>query len=109
MIIYGLETCPLCQRAKKTLEDNGKSISFRDIRSNPLNDVELNELINEFGDRLVDRKSNDYRSLNVWLKNSEVDAQISSQPKVMSRPIIRNKNNFYIGWDDEIKSQILSF
>ena len=77
MIIYGLETCPLCQRAKKTLEDNGKSISFRDIRSDPLNDVELNELINEFGDRLVDRKSNDYRSLNVWLKNSEVDAQIS--------------------------------
>lgn len=86
-----------------------KSISFRDIRSNPLNDVELNELINEFGDRLVDRKSNDYRSLNVWLKNSEVDAQISSQPKVMARPIIRNKNNFYIGWDDEIKSQLLSF
>ncbi|MDB2650772.1 hypothetical protein N9Y69_02265 [Amylibacter sp.] len=109
MIIYGLETCSLCQRAKKTLEDNGKSISFRDIRSNPLNDVELNELINEFGDRLVDRKSNDYRSLNVWLKNSEVDAQISSQPKVMARPIIRNKNNFYIGWDDEIKSQLLSF
>lgn len=96
-------------KGEKTLEDNGKSISFRDIRSNPLNDVELNELINEFGDRLVDRKSNDYRSLNVWLKNSEVDAQISSQPKVMARPIIRNKNNFYIGWDDEIKSQLLSF
>ncbi len=107
MIIYGLETCSLCQRAKKTLEENGKSVSFRDVRSNPLNDAEINELIYEFGDKLVDRKSNDYRSLSVWLKNSEVDAQISSQPKVMVRPIIRNNNNFYLGWDDEIKSQLL--
>ena len=82
MIIYGLETCTLCQRAKKTLEDNGISVSLRDVRAEPLLETELIELINEFGDRLVDRKSNDYRSLSLWLRNSEVDVQISSQPKV---------------------------
>ena len=80
MIIYGLETCTLCQRAKKTLEDNGISVSLRDVRAEPLLETELIELINEFGDRLVDRKSNDYRSLSLWLRNSEVDVQISSQP-----------------------------
>ena len=54
MIIYGLETCTLCQRAKKTLEDNGISVFLRDIRADPLLETELIELINEFGDRLVD-------------------------------------------------------
>ena len=88
MIIYGLETCTLCQRAKKTLEDNGISVFLRDVRAEPLLETELIELINEFGDRLVDRKSNDYRSLSLWLRNSEVDVQISSQPKVMHLSLI---------------------
>tara|TARA_B100000768_G_scaffold60991_1_gene59078 strand:- start:2047 stop:2370 length:324 start_codon:yes stop_codon:yes gene_type:complete len=107
MIIYGLETCTLCQRAKKTLEDNGISVFLRDVRAEPLLETELIELINEFGDRLVDRKSNDYRSLSLWLRNSEVDVQISSQPKVMHRPVIKNKNKFYLGWDDAIKNELI--
>ena len=41
MIIYGLETCTLCQRAKKTLEDNGISVFLRDIRADPLLETEL--------------------------------------------------------------------
>ena len=90
MKIYGLSTCAICQRARKALEAEGRDVSFRDVRAEPLSEAELGELIAEFGDRLVDRKSNDYRALNDWLKNSEADAQISAQPKVMTRPIIRD-------------------
>ena len=74
MKIYGLSTCVVCQRACKTLEAEGIEIEFRDVRSDPLSESELNELLNEFGDRLVDRTTNDYRSLNDWLKNSESEA-----------------------------------
>ncbi|MFZ7090040.1 arsenate reductase family protein [Primorskyibacter sp. 2E233] len=107
MIIYGLSTCAVCQRARKALEAEGKDVSFRDIRSEPLSASELAELVVEFGDRLVDRKSNDYRALNDWLKNSEAEAQIQAQPKVMARPVIRDGNAFYLGWDEAVQKALL--
>lgn len=107
MIIYGLSTCAVCQRARKALEAEGKDVSFRDIRSEPLSASELAELVVEFGDRLVDRKSNDYRALNDWLKNSEAEAQIQAQPKVMARPVIRDGDAFYLGWDEAVQKALL--
>jgi arsenate reductase-like glutaredoxin family protein len=108
MMIYGLTTCALCQKARKALEADGKDVDFRDIRADPLSEGELAELIAEFGDRLVDRKSNDYRGLNDWLKNSETEAQISAQPKVMARPVIRDRNRFFLGWDETVQKALLS-
>jgi arsenate reductase-like glutaredoxin family protein len=107
MIIYGLNTCAICQKARKALEAEGRDVSFRDIRAEPLSEAELAELIVEFGDRLVDRKSNDYRALNNWLKNSEAEAQISAQPKVMARPVIRDRDMFYLGWDEAVQKALL--
>jgi arsenate reductase-like glutaredoxin family protein len=107
MMIYGLSTCAICQRARKALEAEGKDVEFRDIRAEPLSETELEELIQEFGDRLVDRSSNDYRSLNDWLKNSEAEAQIAAQPKVMARPVIRNQDKLYLGWDEAVQDALL--
>ena len=107
MIIYGLNTCSTCQRARKALEAEGKEVSFRDIRAEPLSEAELAELIAEFGDRLVDRKSNDYRGLNDWLKASEAEAQISAKPKVMTRPVIRDRNILYLGWDEAVQRALM--
>lgn len=107
MLIYGLNTCPICQKARKALESEGKEVSFRDVRAEPLNEVELAELIVEFGDRLVDQKSNGYRALNDWLKNSEAEAQIFAKPKVMARPVIRDQGMLYLGWDDAVQKALL--
>ncbi|WP_448325763.1 arsenate reductase family protein [Sulfitobacter sp. M13] len=107
MMIYGLQTCATCQNARKALEANGITVAFRDVRADPLSEAELSELIAEFGDRLVDRKSNDYRALNNWLKNSEAEAQIAAQPKVMARPVIRDGDTFFLGWDDAVQEALL--
>jgi len=108
MIIYGLSTCSDCQKAQKILEAAGNTITFRDVRAEPLTEIELDELLVEFGDRLVDRTTNDYRALSTWLKNSETNAQISSKPKVMARPVIRTKDRFYLGWTDEVQQALLA-
>lgn len=108
MLIYGLNTCAICQKARKALEANSNDVSFRDIRAEPLSEDELSELINEFGDRLVDRSSNDYRALNDWLKNSEADAQIAARPKVMTRPVIRDQDMLYLGWDEAVQKALLN-
>ena len=107
MKIYGLSTCVVCQRACKTLEAEGIEIEFRDVRSDPLSESELSELLNEFGDRLVDRTTNDYRSLNDWLKNSESEAQISARPKLMARPVIRDQGKWFLGWDSTVEKAVL--
>lgn len=107
MLLYGLETCPLCTRARKDLAAAGKSVDFRDIRANPLSESELAELIAEFGDNLVDKTTNDYRSLNAWMKASEADAQIAAQPKVMARPVIRDADALYLGWGDAVQAALL--
>lgn len=107
MMIYGLNTCSECKKARKALEDAGVDVTFRDVRAEPLNEPELAELIAEFGDRLVDRTTNDYRALNTWLKNSEAEAQIAAQPKVMARPVIRDASMFYLGWDKAAQDALL--
>ena len=107
MMIYGLNTCAVCQKARKALEADGHDVNFRDVRADPLSEAELAELIAEFGDRLVDRTSNDYRGLNDWLKNSEAEAQISAQPKVMARPVIRDRDTLYLGWEEPVQRALL--
>ena len=108
MIIYGLSTCSACQKAQKALEAAGSTITFRDVRAEPLTEVELEDLLIEFGDRLVDRTTNDYRALSAWLKNSEADSQISSKPKVMARPVIQDGDHYYLGWTDEVQQALLA-
>lgn len=107
MILYGLRTCSVCKAAEKALEAEGQVVEFRDIRAEPLSDSEISEFIVEFGDRLVDRTSNDYRALNDWLKNSEAEAQISAKPKVMMRPVIRDQDTLYLGWDSDVQTALL--
>ncbi|MFC4216914.1 arsenate reductase family protein [Pseudophaeobacter arcticus] len=107
MMIYGLNTCATSKKAFKALEAAGKDISFRDVRAEPLSETELSELITEFGDRLVDRKSNDWRGLSDWLKHSEAEDQLAANPKLMVRPVIRDGDTYYLGWDAAVQAALL--
>lgn len=108
MIIYGLNTCSTCQKARKALEAAGKDVDFRDVRAEPLSEAELAALIAEFGDRLVDRTSNDWRALNDWLKNSEAEQQLAARPKLLARPVIQDGDTFYLGWDEAVQDALLA-
>ena len=107
MILYGLNTCATCQKARKALEAAGRDVVFRDIREAPLSEAELSELIVEFGDRLVDRTTNDWRGLSDWLRHSEAEAQIAAKPRLMTRPVIRDGDAFYLGWDTPVQTALL--
>jgi arsenate reductase len=73
-----------------------------------LTKAEIAKLLIKPGDRLPDRTTNDYHALNAWLKNSEANAQISSKPKVMARPVIRDEDRFYLGWTDDVQQALLA-
>ncbi len=108
MIIYGLNTCANTQKARKALEAAGKDVSFRDVRAEPLSETELAVLIAEFGDLLVDRKSNDWRALSDLLKFSEAEDLLAIKPKVMVRPVIQHGDVYYLGWGDAVQDALLS-
>lgn len=107
MILYGIPTCDTCKKAIKALENAGKSVTFRDIRANPLSNSEWAELIAEFGTRLINTKSTTYRGLSDWMKHSEADAQLAEHPTLMKRPVIRDGDMLYLGWDETTQSALL--
>lgn len=107
MILYGISTCDTCKKALKALEAAGRDVSFRDIRAQPLSEAEIDKIVQEFGDRAVNKQSTTYRGFNDFLKASDPEAQIAAQPAVMKRPVIDADGKFYLGWDDAVQAALL--
>ena len=99
MILYGISTCATCKKAIKALEAAGHPVTFRDVRKDPLSEAEIDTIVTEFGDRIINKTSTTYRAFSDFLKASDADAQIRSQPTVMKRPVIQADGKWYLGWD----------
>ena len=107
MILYGLSTCDSCKRALKTLHAAGKEITFRDIRAEPLDAAEIEAIVHEFGNLAVNNQSTTYRAFSDFLKATDPEAQIAAQPSVMKRPVIRDGDRWYLGWDSATQETLL--
>ncbi|WP_283178457.1 ArsC/Spx/MgsR family protein [Gemmobacter sp. 24YEA27] len=106
MILYGIPTCDTCKKAIRTLEAAGRDVTFRDIRKDPLSEAEIQEIVTEFGERVINKQSTSYRAFSDFLKASEPEAQIAAQPTVMKRPLIRDGASWTIGWDEAIEGRL---
>ena len=107
MILYGIPTCDTCKKALKALQSAGHDVTFRDVRANPLTAAEIDEIVVEFGDRVINKTSTTYRAFSDFLKASDPEAQIAAQPTVMKRPVIRNGAEWHLGWDDAVQAKLL--
>ncbi len=107
MIVYGISTCDTTKKAVKAIERAGLSVTFRDIRANPLTRDEIDAIVTEFGSRAVNKQSTTYRSFSDFLRESEPEAQIAAQPTVMKRPVIQTETGWHLGWDAEVEAALL--
>lgn len=107
MILYGIPTCDTCKKAIKALQAAGHDVAFRDVRANPLTAAEIDEIVTEFGDRVINKSSTTYRAFSDFLKASDPEAQIAAQPAVIKRPVIRAGAEWHLGWDDQVQSKLL--
>ena len=107
MILYGISTCDTCKKALKALQSAGQDVSFRDLRAQPLTEAEIDQIVIEFGDRVINKQSTTYRGFNDFLKASEPEAQIAAQPTVMKRPVIQAADKWYLGWDEAVQAALL--
>lgn len=108
MILYGISTCDTCKKALKALAAAGKAVTFHDVRATPLTPAEIELIVQEFGSRAVNTQSTTYRAFNDFLKASEPEAQIAAQPAVMKRPVIRDGDRWYLGWDSATEAALLA-
>lgn len=102
--LYGLSTCDQCKRA---LEAAGRPARFRDVRAEPLGEDEVAEIVRAFGDRVINRQSTTWRGFSEFLRLSEPEVQIAAQPAVMKRPVIRDGETWFLGWDEDVQAALL--
>ncbi len=106
LTLYGIPTCDTCKKAIRALEAAGREVTFRDIRKDPLSEAEIQTIVDEFGDRAINKQSTSYRAFNDFLKASDPEAQIAAQPTVMKRPVIQDGKSWSIGWDEAIEARL---
>jgi arsenate reductase (glutaredoxin) len=107
MILYGISTCDTCKKAQKALVAAGHTVTFRDVRGEPLSEAEIQEFIAEFGTKIINTQSTTYRGLSDWMKASEAEAQLREYPALMKRPVIRDGDKMTLGWDEAIAAHYM--
>lgn len=105
--LWGLKTCGKCRKVRKTLENSGLSVVFRDVRSAPLSAAEIAELVDQFSDRSLNRASTTWRNLEQSERARPAGVLIAAYPALMKRPVIRRGNMVWQGWDSEIEAAVL--
>ena len=100
--ILGLKSCDTCRKARKALPD----AEFRDIRDDPLDAGEIEQLLAEFGDKLVNRASTTWRSLNEAARSEDPAALLAAHPALMKRPVFLGEKGNLLGWSAQTRAAL---
>ena len=88
MIIYGLKNCDACKAILKAEPD----FELIDVSITPVPENILKEAIENFGEKLINKKSTTWRKLDTKTKKKQPKEIIRLHPKVMKRPLVRLKS-----------------
>lgn len=104
MILFGIPSCDTCRKARKTLEAAGLEVTFRDVRSDPLNAAERGDFIARFGEALLNRRSTTWRGLSEDERAASPDDLLTTYPTLMKRPVLSDGDRVTLGWDAKAQS-----
>jgi len=99
MVLYGIGTCDTCRKARKTLENSGLAVEFRDVRAAPLSAGEIGRFLAEFGGALLNTRSTTWRGLSESERARAPEALLADHPTLMKRPVIEGPGGLTLGWD----------
>ncbi|MDQ1902305.1 hypothetical protein RAH32_17930 [Paracoccus sp. WLY502] len=103
LTLYGLSHCSTCQKAQTELQQNGWTVNFRDVQTQPLTEEERSRLAAEFGDKIVNRASLTWRGMSDEERAADPVAMMGAKPSVMKRPAIVADNLRLLGWTANVK------
>lgn len=96
--LYGIKTCDTCRKALKALSESGHEVSFRDVRTMPLDAAELRRLLDAFGPALLNTRSTTWRGLSEEDRQQDPEALLATHPTLMKRPVIEGPSGLTLGW-----------
>lgn len=102
--IYGIKTCDTCRKAAKALADAGQTVTFRDIRADPLDAVTLAQFLDAFGMALVNTRSTTWRGLSDSERALPPTELLATYPTLMKRPVIEGRGGLTLGWTKDAQT-----
>ncbi|MFI0395994.1 arsenate reductase family protein [Paracoccus jiaweipingae] len=103
LIMYGLRKCSTCQKAEAALRDAGWAVDFVDVRDTPLAKDQLDQMLADYGDKLVNRASLTWRGMSDAERAADPVTQIMNKPSLMKRPAIAAGDLRLLGWTANVK------
>ena len=105
MKLYGLKNCDSCKKALSQLRAAGHQIDFFDIRTDPLDQSQIDDLLARHGDHLVlNRKSTTWRNLAEAQRLLPPENLLAMHPTLIKRPVIFDNDTSYVGWDQDMQT-----
>lgn len=93
-VLYGLDTCDTCRKARNWLKRSGVEHEFIDYRAQRVDPATLKDWAKQLGgwDKLVNKASTTWRSLPELRKSPGSDPEwtllIREHPAVVKRPVV---------------------
>lgn len=103
LTMFGLSQCSTCRKAIEALEAEGWSVTFRDVQTDPLGPEERQALVEDFGDKIINRASLTWRAMSEEERAADPVEMMAARPAVMKRPAIRAEGHRSLGWTANVK------
>lgn len=96
----------------KELDAAGKTVAFKDIREEGLDENALSQLVAEHGRaKILNTRSTTWRNLDSSLKDPKEDSDVVGllldNPTLIKRPILFSDQKSYVGWGKNEQSILL--
>ena len=105
MKLYGLKNCDSCKKALSQLRAAGRDIAFFDIRTDPLDQSQIADLLALHGDLLVlNRKSTTWRNMAKTDRLLPPETLMALHPTLIKRPVIFDQGTSYVGWSQDVQT-----
>ncbi|SNT71595.1 arsenate reductase family protein [Paracoccus seriniphilus] len=101
--MFGLGHCSTCQKAQAALQEHGWTVEFRDVQKAPLSQEERQRMVDEFGEKIINRASLTWRGMSDAEKQADPVMMMGEKPSVMKRPAIIADDLRLLGWTANVK------
>ncbi len=106
MRFIGLKTCDTCRKALKALEAAGIDVQVTDVRADGLTDAEIEQIVEKFPAKAINKASTTWRGLSDSEKGSDPKDLLRTHPTLMKRPVLIG-DDWTIGWDKATQAKWL--
>ncbi|WP_081475038.1 arsenate reductase family protein [Caldithrix abyssi] len=110
--LYGVPTCQKIRKTRALLEQLDIDYQFVNVKKTPIPEDELRTIVAQLGlDKVINSKGPTYRKLGLKNKNlsdEELFQILLKEQGMITRPLIKKGDRYWIGMDEEGIKQFLS-